>query len=171
VLRLFAADLPKGKSALTICLFQSFKERVPKPSWLDSVAVAGRCCLLCVLPLSIWECKGKQKFLFRKRKRKFFYFSRLRFSTSARLLLKRGAKVRRFFRLLQAGVHFLFGSVCRSGAGSKTKPLPAEFLTGQSFRLKLSLRPNPIALLAIGSAKVVEVFEIARNGKKTRYII
>jgi hypothetical protein len=91
------------------------------------------------------------------------YFSSFRFSIRFRLLLKRGAKVRRFFRLSQGRSKVYFRGLWRSGTGCNTSTASVQFLTFQFFCKAVAVAKSD-ARLAIGSAKVEEFSGAARGG-------
>ncbi|WP_230688105.1 hypothetical protein, partial [Hymenobacter jeongseonensis] len=81
--------------------FPNIQRTCTSPSWCDSAAAEAAYFCFLSFPSCDWECKGKQKFLSGKQTSDIFIFSSFRFSRFFRLLSKRGAKVRRFFRLSQ----------------------------------------------------------------------
>ena len=62
MLRLVVMLLQCRKRNLTICLFQSFKERVPLPIEVTVWAYGQLFFFALHRLLSIWECKGKKNF-------------------------------------------------------------------------------------------------------------
>jgi hypothetical protein len=98
----------------------------------------------------------------RQAKGENFYFSSFRFLIRFRLLSKRGAKVRRFFRLSQGLLKINFLGLCWAGTRSNTSMAAVKFL-GSQLSVGAVAAAEPDALLVIGSAKVGVISGVARD--------
>jgi hypothetical protein len=134
-------------------VFSKHSKNVYQPSWRDSAAEYQPVSLSSNSLSCDWECKGKKNFLIGKRKVKNFIFSSVRFSIRFRLLSKRGAKVRRFFRLSQELSKFNFRRLLLSGHGWQYKYRCREVPNRFNFSAERLLWQIPTPCWRLGMQK------------------
>ena len=134
--------------------FPNIQRTCIAPSWRDSVADSQPVFLASFSLSCDWECKGKQKFLPDKQRRKFLFSMRLACGEQHSVSAIRGAKVRTYFDfqtsfltfVRKANLNFEGLNPVDSWRGAKVRGFLQKPRRGRNFFFDSSGAPKPFVL-------------------------